>query len=169
MEKPLQIDYRQLMAGDAPAVSALRLAVIVTDPAAFTITLEQERRASTAVLANVLDHYKHSEDRLVTGAFTPDLVGMIGAEYVDSGECAGAVRLWGMNVLASHRRRGIATALLARATKFAGELGSADRVMLQVATAASDARRLYQNVGFTEIANNSDSVAGSLVMELPLR
>ncbi len=157
--------YRELTSADVQSVQALRLAVIATDPDAFTISPEQEKQGSIEILASVLDHYYRANDRLVLGAFSPGLVAMVGAEPVSSGQFAGALRIWGLNVLIDHRRQGIATCLIDRVAELARATTSSNRMVLEVTTGATAAHALYRKLGFAEFFPESDVAAGSLMME----
>lgn len=73
-------------------------------------------------------------------------------------------------VVASHRRRGVATKLMVRSLELAAEAGSS-RMLLEVAADNAAALMLYERQGFVEIARRPryyDGPLDAVVMQRPL-
>ena len=94
----------------------------------------------------------------VIGAFDPDLVGAVGILRDRHLKAAHKAHVWGMYVMPSHRRRGIATQLLDAAIVHARTLSGVEWIVLSVTDAAPAARRLYERAGFTVWGREEDAL-----------
>ncbi|MEM7250553.1 MAG: GNAT family N-acetyltransferase [Pseudomonadota bacterium] len=139
--------FRDLVGADAGAVRDLRLAVIQTDPATFSTSLDDERSAPTNAIASMLNGCYRASDKKALGAFHGDcLVGMAGVDR--SGADPTRARIWGMYVRREFRRRGIGGGLMSTLLEFTRTVPGLTSVVLEVAEGSSSAIRLYQRRGF---------------------
>jgi RimJ/RimL family protein N-acetyltransferase len=96
----------------------------------------------------VREQLRRAPDWAILGAFEHSLVGAVGLFRDRHLKSSHKVHLWGMYVVPSHRRRGIATELLQAALHQARVLPGVSWVHLSVSSAAPGARRLYERAGF---------------------
>jgi RimJ/RimL family protein N-acetyltransferase len=137
---------RALGDADADAYVAIRQDALLDAPFAFTASPGDDVASSPAA---VREQLRRAPEAMILGAFDPQLVGIIGLYRDRHQKAFHKVHLWGMYVAPSHRRRGIAAALVQAAIDHARTLPGASWVHLAVSDAAPEARRLYERAGFT--------------------
>ena len=98
------------------------------------------KRASRSAF---LDHVRDPSNRFYLGCAGAEAVGT--TQLLMDGSCAG---IYGVSTVRAHRGKGVATALLLRAIADARAAGC-DIIFLRTA-ALSEARRLYERLGFEE-------------------
>jgi len=160
-----QITYRSLCDTDARSVRNLRLSVLRSDPGTFSITFDQENAVPIEQVEGMLRSCVEGEDCAAWGAFHGGLVGMVGVNRMPGQLQRHKARIWGMYVMRTHRRRGVGQALLVHALDFAKSIKEVEKICIEVTSAARDAIRLYQCVGF-EIAspeNNALKFGGQII------
>lgn len=146
---------RILGADDAAAFLALRRRALHDAPLAFLSSPEDDLAATVEAVRAQL---QQAPAAVVFGAFAPALVGAVGLHRDRHRKAAHKVHLWGMYVAASHRRRGVAAALLAAALAHARALPGVEWVQLGVSDAAPAARRLYERAGFRVWGSEADAL-----------
>lgn len=137
---------RVLGPGDAAAFQALRLHALTEDPVAFASSYAQERATP---LATVAERLRPLPDRAIVGAFDgAELVGLAAWHREELRKLAHRGFLWGVFVAETHRRRGVARALV-RAVIGRARRASGIRQMTLVAHAGNHAAiALYESLGF---------------------
>jgi len=149
------VTIRPLRADDLDAYRRIREEALREAPLAFSSSPEDDFAGSPdAVRAEI----SGAPDALILGAFGPDLAGVAGVRRDRKRKSAHRVRIWGMYVRPAHRRHGVATGLLDAAVRHARSLPGTAWVHLGVATAAPDARRLYERAGFRVWGAEPDAV-----------
>jgi RimJ/RimL family protein N-acetyltransferase len=146
---------RALGDADADGYVALRRAALLDVPLAFAASPEDDVAASPAA---VREQLRRAPESMIFGAFDPQLVGVLGLYRDRHQKASHKVHLWGMYVVPSHRRRGIAAALVHAALDHARTLPGASWVHLAVGEAAPEARRLYARAGFTVWGTEPDAL-----------
>jgi ribosomal protein S18 acetylase RimI-like enzyme len=108
---------------------------------------------------------------VVFGAYTQELVGMLGLSRANQKKAAHKIRLWGMFVLPAFRRQGVGMRLLDTAIRYARSLDGAASVHLSVSESAAAARQLYESAGFETWGVEPDAVRfdGSSASERHMR
>ena len=136
---------RALGDADAEAYVTIRHHALLDAPLAFAASPGDDIAASAAAVREQLARVPES---MIFGAFDPQLVGVVGLYRDRHQKAAHKVHLWGMYVAPSHRRRGIAAALVAAAIDHGRTLPGASWVHLAVSEATPAAQRLYERAGF---------------------
>ncbi len=152
------INYRELSEIDAEAISEIRSSVLKSDPDTFSISIEEENRGSIETLKNVLATYHSAHDRAVFGAFDNTLIGMIGVERFQGDYTKHKARIWGLCVVQSHRKQGVATALITQSIELAERLNGVEKMVLDVTGVAADALQLYKRFGFSIIGTEINAL-----------
>ena len=155
---------RQLRDHDAEAYVELRRASLVDAPLAFAASAEDDVAASVDA---VREQFRRGPDFVTFGAFDDDLVGAVGLGRDRHLKAAHKMWLWGMYVAPSHRRRGIAAALLDAAIGHARTVTGISWIHLSVSSAAPAAQRLYESAGFEVWGTETDALrhGGESVVE----
>jgi len=137
---------RLLGPDDAPTFQVLRLQALVADPVAFASSYEEERDTPLAVVAERL---RALPDRAIVGAFDAGrLVGLAAWHREEMRKLQHKGFVWGVFVAETHRRRGVARALMNAVIAHARHAGGIRQLNL-VAHAANDAAvALYESLGF---------------------
>ena len=143
------------------------MAVMASDPATFSSTVEEEENRSEEFLGTMLAASKDAEDRAVLGAFQGRLVGMIGIERLHGRMVHHKARISGLYVKHPYRRTGVGRTLLQMALDFARDLDGVEKVILQVTGDANAALALYASAGFgiTGIEHNAIKHNGRYIDE----
>jgi ribosomal protein S18 acetylase RimI-like enzyme len=130
---------RMLREEDAEAYTALRRASLADAPFAFAASPEDDVAASVDA---VRERLRKAPEFVIVGAFEPELVGALGVGRDRHIKAAHKVHLWGMYVAPTHRRRGIAAAILQAALAHARTLPGGMRP-LSVSARTPAAQHLY--------------------------
>jgi RimJ/RimL family protein N-acetyltransferase len=136
---------RELQDDDAYAYADLRREALLEAPLAFVSSPDDDLVSSAEA---VREQLRRTPDSVIIGAFRQRLVGALGLYRDPHVKLSHKAHLWGMYVVPSHRRQGIASELLAAALRHAATLPGVSWVHLGVSSAAPDARRLYERAGF---------------------
>ena len=155
---------RMLCEEDAEAYTALRRASLSDAPFAFAASPEDDIAASVDA---VREQLRKAPEFVIVGAFEPELVGALGVGRDRHIKAAHKVHLWGMYVAPTHRRRGIAAAILRAALAHARTLPGVACVHLSVSAKTPAAQRLYARAGFQIWGSEPDALrhAGEAVVE----
>ncbi len=138
------IRIRRLLASDAPAYQALRLAALRECPSAFSSSYEEE---CDTPLATIAAQMAPDSGRNRFGAFDgADLVGVVG---VGRPKLRHKAFIRGMYVASSHRSRGVGKQLLEHAMGFIIPMEGLRQVTLGLTAGNAAALALYQTMGFT--------------------
>jgi RimJ/RimL family protein N-acetyltransferase len=141
------IVVRTLGANDFADFARLRRQALLETPLAFAASPETDAASSPDVLRSP-----------VFGAFDGGLVGMAGLLRDRHAKSAHKIHLWGMYVEPSHRGHGVAAKLLNAAIDHARSLPGVAWIHLDVTSAAPEARRLYERVGFRVWGTENDAL-----------
>jgi ribosomal protein S18 acetylase RimI-like enzyme len=129
---------RPLEERDLGAYAELRRRALSEEPLAFAASPESD----------VAVQIGKAPDWILFGAFDGALVGSVGMIRSRHPKASHKMHLWGMYVLPTHRRQGIAARLLAAAIAHARSTPGVEWIQLGVTDAAADARRVYVRAGF---------------------
>src|SRR5215471_14303097 len=110
---------RQLRDGDAEACAALRRESLQDSPLAFLASPADDVGSSVEAVRESL---RRAPDHVIMGAFDDRLIGLLGLSRDRHLKAAHKVHLWGMYVTPTHRRQGVAAALLQAALTHARAL-----------------------------------------------
>jgi ribosomal protein S18 acetylase RimI-like enzyme len=136
---------RRLASSDTLALALLRRRALEDAPLAFAASLEDDRALSLDFVAKMLDD---TQEQAVFGCCDgSDLTGMVGLLRDAKVKRRHKAGIWGMYVLPSTRRKGIARALLQAAIEQA-RAWRVEQLHLSVSVAAAEAKRLYESAGF---------------------
>ena len=83
---------------------------------------------------------------------------MLGLYRENLRKAAHKAHLWGMFVLATHRRQGLAARLLEAAIRYARTIDGITSVQLSVSDSAIGAQRLYESAGFKTWGIEPDAI-----------
>ena len=146
---------RELRAHDAEACVALRRQALLDSPLAFAASPADDVGSS---LEGVREQLRRATDWFIFGAFEPELIGSVGLSRDRHRKASHKVHLWGMYVAPSHRRRGIGAELVRAAIRQARALPGVEWVHLAVSSAAPEAQRLYERLGFEVWGTEPDAL-----------
>jgi ribosomal protein S18 acetylase RimI-like enzyme len=136
---------RVLREEDAQAYTKLRRESLLDAPLAFASSPADDLSSDPDA---VREQLRRAPEFVIIGAFENDLIGAVGVYRDRHLKSSHKVHLWGMYVVPSHRRRGVATELLDAAVRHARALPDVSWVHLSVTSAAPGAQRLYERAGF---------------------
>jgi len=142
------VTYIELKKDDAVDLMGLRLSVLRTDPYSFSVTEEEEKRASKNNIESVIESYRLSTDRKMLGARNGSLVGVVGVERYENEIEKHKVRLWGPYVDSSSRGKGIGDQLIEKALEFAFSVSGIEIVTLETISESKGAISLFIKHGF---------------------
>jgi ribosomal protein S18 acetylase RimI-like enzyme len=146
---------RTLDEADALDLIGLRRIALIDSPESFLASPEDDWVSSETAVRDLLRRYP---DSVVFGAYAPQLVGMLGLYRESRSKAAHKAHLWGMFVLASHRRHRAAVRLLEAAIRYARTLDGIASLHLSVSDSAIAAQRLYESVGFKTWGIEPDAI-----------
>ena len=155
---------RELESEDAESYLQLRREALLNAPLAFASSPSDDRCASAGA---VCEYLGGAPMRVIIGAFQPELIGAVGLYRDAALKASHKAHLWGMYVSASHRREGVASALLDAALRHARTFAGVTCVQLGVTSAAPEAKRLYECAGFVVWGTEPEALcqAGETVVE----
>lgn len=136
---------RMLRDDDAEAYVKLRREALLDAPLVFASSPADDRSSNPEA---VREELQRAPEFVIIGAFEKHLVGALGMYRDRHLKASHKVHLWGMYVVPSHRRQGVATALLDAALRHARLLPGVSWAHLSVTAAAPGAQRLYERAGF---------------------
>jgi RimJ/RimL family protein N-acetyltransferase len=133
---------------DHTAFRGLRLASLEAHPSAFATDDEDWRDAPPEKIEAMLDAGGPTGNLPILGAFSPQLVGMIGLRRETRPSVRHKASLWGMYVDPHHRRAGVATDLVRALLAHARSLPDLEQVRLVVESDNEAAISLFGRLGF---------------------
>jgi RimJ/RimL family protein N-acetyltransferase len=146
---------RRLTAEDAAAYVALRRAMLLDTPWAFSASPESDRGS---VVERVLESLANPGFALI-GAFEPDgIASVAGLHREDKPKRAHIVWIWGVYTAQQHRRRGLSRGVLKHAIDLARSWPGAACVQLSVSERSPEARALYESLGFANWGTEPDAI-----------
>lgn len=150
------VEIRRVRADEAEAYATLRREMLADAPLSFASAPEQDGASDPAIARERLA----SGDAITLGAFTRAgaLVGSMTVHREPSRKARHKAWLVAAYVRPSHRRRGLAAALLAQAVREAREMTGVDWLRLSVSATAPAARRLYERAGFVAWGREPDAL-----------
>jgi len=140
-----QLEIRLLTRDDTEAFVRLRREALECEPFAFAASIEDDRGLDSAFVRQLL---AETDGRVVFGAFTPELVGIVGIYQDAHRKAAHKAHIWGMFVQPEFRQSGIGGSLLSAAIRHASGMPGVSQIHLGVSETAETARRLYERHGF---------------------
>jgi ribosomal protein S18 acetylase RimI-like enzyme len=143
---------RPLCAGDAAAYASLRLCAIDETPDSFVSTrAEEEKRSIVEIEARICAN----ANQVVFGAFAGTvLVAVAGLRRYPLRPVQQKGFLWGLFVMQTHRRSGIARRLIAAAIDQARTMGLT-HIALNTGAANESAIALYTSTGFEAVEDET--------------
>jgi GNAT superfamily N-acetyltransferase len=138
---------RRLLPEDAAVLAELRRAALEDEPLAFAASPSDDSHGTAESFRRGL---ATRDETAVMGAFAEggDLVGMVGVGRVAKVKRRHKAVVWGMYVAPRARRQGLGRRLMEEAIHCAREWAGVEELALSVTTAAPEARRLYESLGF---------------------
>ncbi len=148
---------RRLSKDDAEAFHRLRLAGLAQSPEAFASSFAEDAALTPEA---VRERFPVERDRFVLGAFDPRerLIGAVGFTRERHLKLEHWGKIWGMYVAPEARRRGVGRALVLRVVEECTAIPGLEQIVLEVATVAAAARRLYESCGFAGFGVQQDAM-----------
>jgi ribosomal protein S18 acetylase RimI-like enzyme len=140
-----QATIRLLTPDDTDAFVRIRREALESEPLAFAASLEDDRGLDADFVRQSLVETNNSA---VFGAFSPELVGVVGLYRDGHDKAAHKVHIWGMFVRLAFRKFGIGNALFSTAIRHARGMSRVSQIHLGVSETAEAARHLYERHGF---------------------
>lgn len=141
MEK---FEIRGLTEADSEALYLLRKRALIEEPLAFGSSPEEDRLSSADAARELIGGLP--PDDQIFGAFSPELVGIVGMIRQKRVKSRHKLNLWGMYVAPESRGLGVGYGLVKEAIAWAS---STDAKMIGLSVSSeSSAVRLYQRHGF---------------------
>ncbi len=139
---------RPLSASDAAAYASLRLLAIDEAPESFLSTREEEEKRS---IDEIVARIAATANQVVFGAFAAGtLVAVAGLRRYPLRPVQQKGFLWGLFVVQTHRRNGIARRLIVAATEHARAMGLT-HIALNTGAENASAIALYRSAGFEAV------------------
>lgn len=142
------IAVRLLRDSDAEPMARLRRRGYETDPLAFAGTPESDPTCEPDAVRAKLSTQILQSGSVVIGAFSPELVGLLGLVREEPAKFLHKARLWGFYVEPRARAAGVGRALLTEAVKTARGMGCIEQLTLRVCVTCEPAIALYTAFGF---------------------
>lgn len=147
---------RRLGPGDASAFQALRLRGLLSEPAAFSSSYEEEKDIE---LTTIEARLTIAQDRATFGAFDGErLIGTAGLAREPKRKLRHKALIWGVYVIEHERRRGTGKMLVTSALDFARTLPGLLQVNLTVTADNAPACGLYRSLGFREFGRETNAL-----------
>ncbi len=148
---------RALEIDDADAFHELRLRGLEESPDPFLVTLAEDAALS---MEYVRGRFPRGGDAFALGAFDDGgrLVGIVGFSRETRAKVRHRGDVWGMYVAPEARGMGAGRALMEELVRRCREMEGLEQVVLEVATGATAACRLYSAVGFETIGEHRESM-----------
>ena len=140
---------------DAEEYIKLRREALLDSPLAFASSLDDDHSSN---IEKVRAYLQQGPESVVFGASIEGLVGMAGLYRDRHKKRSHKAYIWGMYVCPAQRRQGLGTQLVRIVLRHAKTLPGVDYVHLSVSSAASEAKHLYESVGFTIWGTESDAL-----------
>jgi ribosomal protein S18 acetylase RimI-like enzyme len=141
------MEIRRLTEDDAQLFWQFRMLALESDPWSFVESPGELRQIPVETYAA---RFRPGEaENFVFGAFSHGaLVGTVGFYQEAPVKRRHKGHIWGVFVLPSARRQGLARALMLRAIEAGRAIAGLDQILLIVAVSQQPARRLYESLGF---------------------
>lgn len=151
------MEIRRLTEHDAQIFHDFRMLALETEPFSFVESPDELRQIPVATYA---EHLRAGEaQNFVVGAFHRDaLLGTVGFYQEAPSKRRHKGHIWGVFVLPSARRQGIARALMTRALADAQAIPGLHQIFLIVSVPQHSARRLYESLGFRSFGVEPDGL-----------
>lgn len=148
---------RLLDIDDAEAFHELRLRGLAESPDPFLVTHAEDAALS---MEYVRGRFPRGSEAFALGAFDDDgrLVGIVGFSREQRRKVNHRGDVWGMYVAPEARGTGAGRALMDELVRRCRELDGLEHVVLEVATGAVAACRLYEGIGFETIGVHRESM-----------
>jgi RimJ/RimL family protein N-acetyltransferase len=140
-----RIVLRILAPADAEDFIELRREALQQEPLMFAASPDDDRALSVSFVQQAL---RDTSTSATFGAFSPDLIGIIGIRRDRNPKTSHKARLWGFYVSPSYRNSGVGAKLLSTALDFARQLTGVRQLHLSVSDRAEAALQLYKRFGF---------------------
>lgn len=140
------MQVRQLQHDDVEAVIQLRAEAISTHPLSFGSSPLDDRLRSADFIRAVMSDENHSA---IFGAEDSEgLVGIVGINQILREKRKHKAEIWAMYVAPRARGMGVGRRLISAAIHHAFQWDDVEQIQLCVTSAADNANRLYQSLGF---------------------
>jgi len=137
---------RMLNQSDLEAFWRLRLRALQEEPESFEAAYEESVNLPESEIARRL---QSSDDSFIFGAFTPELIGMVGFYRRNGIKIQHKGLIWGMYVAKESRRLGLGKALMKAIIAQASKISGLEQIHLAVSTHNTSAHNLYVSLGFS--------------------
>lgn len=145
VQKIENLKIRKLTLQDEEAFWKLRLEALKNDPQSFAADYEDSKNASREEITRRIEP---SDNSFVLGAFTPELIGMLGFYRRQGAKVKHKGNMWGMFVGKPCRGKGVGRAIMTEALSLLRGIDGLEGVALNVVSTKDSARSLYLSMGF---------------------
>ena len=146
---------RKLKPADAEAYVALRRAMLLDTPWAFSASPEGDRGSD---VERVLESLARPGFAIVGAFESGGLVSAAGLNREDKPKRAHIAWIWGVYTAPSHRRRGLSRAVLSEVIDVARSIPGVACLQLSVSERSPQARALYESLGFEAWGTEPDAI-----------
>ena len=151
------MSVRALERSEAETFHELRLRGLRENPEPFASTYEEDAALSREA---VRDRFPVEQERFVLGAFDAagQLAGVVGFSREQRSKLRHWGTVWGMYVVPEARGQGVGHSLMVELVERCRRLEGLEQIVLEVATAAEPARRLYASIGFETFGRRREAM-----------
>ena len=138
------MNVRSLRPEDAEEYVEIRREALLQEPQSFASSPEDDKSSSVEFVRSALA----DSGQTILGAFSPDLIGVVGIYRDRHVKASHKAHIWGMYVSPAGRGSGVGRRLMESAIRWARDQGEVTHIHLVVSSRTPIAKKLYLSLGF---------------------